>query len=209
MIHPQSERWSEYLDGELSAGELQQLEAHLAGCPECRSLLDDLGRVVARAAALEDRPPRRDLWPQVSTRIGLGPRRFAFSVPQLLAASIALMLMSGGAVAYLMREGPAATVAAGPQVVNQPVRLVAATDGYDLAIGRLQQQLSLGRGALDARTMRVIEEKLVIIDQAILDAERAVASDPGSEYLRSHLTRARLNKLHLLRTATELTRTVS
>jgi hypothetical protein len=209
MTHPQSECWSLYLDGELPAGELQELEAHLAGCPECRSLLEDLGRVVARAAALEDRPPRRDLWPQVSTRIGLGPRRFAFSVPQLLAASIALMLMSGGAVAYLMREGAAATVAVVPQVVNQPVRLVSATDGYDLAIGRLQRQLSLGRGSLDARTMRVIEEKLVIIDQAILDAERAVASDPGSEYLRSHLTHARLNKLELLRTATELTRTVS
>jgi len=209
MTHPQSERWSEYLDGELPAGELQELEAHLTGCPECRALLDDLGRVVARAAALEDRPPRRDLWPEVSTRIGLGPRRFAFSVPQLLAASIALILMSGGSVAFLMRGRPATTVASAPQVVSQPVRPVSATDGYDLAIGRLQQQLSVGRGSLDARTMRVIEEKLVIIDQAILDAERAVASDPGSEYLREHLTRARLNKLDLLRTATELTRTVS
>lgn len=209
MTHPQSERWSEYLDGELPAGGLRELEAHLAGCPECRSLLDDLRRVVARAAALEDQPPRGDLWPRVSARIGLGPRRFAFSLPQLLAASIALMIMSGGAVSFLVRGRPAAVVASAPQVVAQPVRPVSASDGYDLAIGRLQQQLSSGRGSLDASTMRVIEEKLVLINQAILDAERAVASDPGSEYLRSHLTRARLNKLELLRTATELTRTVS
>jgi hypothetical protein len=209
MTHPESERWSGYLDGELPAGELRELEAHLAGCPACRALLDDLRRVVARAAALEHQPPRRDLWPQVAARIGLGPRRFAFSVPQLLAASIALMLMSGGAVAFLMHGRPAPVVASAPQVVGQLVRPASASDGYDLAIGRLQQQLASGRGALDTTTMRVIEEKLVLIDQAILDAERAVASDPGSEYLRSHLTRARLNKLELLRTATGLTRAVS
>jgi hypothetical protein len=171
--------------------------------------VDDLGRVVARAAALEAHPPRNDLWPQVSARIGLGPRRLAFSVPQLLAASIALMLLSGGGVAYLLRGRSVATVAAVQQVTGQPVRMASAGDGYDIAIGRLQQQLSLGRGSLDANTQRVIEEKLAIIDQAILDAERAVAADPGSEYLRSHLTHARLNKLELLRTATELTRTVS
>ncbi|TFG50940.1 MAG: hypothetical protein E4H38_02720 [Gemmatimonadales bacterium] len=209
MTHPQSERWSEYIDKELPAGEMRECEAHLAECPECRSLVDDLGRVVARAAALEDQPPRTDLWPRVSARIGLGPRRFAFSVPQLLAASIALMLISGGGVAYLMQGRSLATAAAVPQMTSQPVRMVSTSDGYDIAIGRLQQQLSLGRGALDHNTMRVIEEKLAVIDQAILDAERAVASDPGSEYLRSHLTRARLNKLDLLRTATELTRTVS
>ena len=209
MTHPQSERWSEYIDGEVPAGEVRELEAHLAVCPECRSLVDDLGRVVARAAALEDQPPRTDLWPRVSARIGLGPRRFAFSVPQLLAAGIALMLISGGAVAYLLPIRSVAAVASAPQVTGQPVRRVSASDGYDLAIGRLQQQLSLGRGSLDHNTMRVIEEKLAIIDQAILDAERAVASDPGSEYLRSHLTSTRLNKLELLRTATVLTRTVS
>jgi hypothetical protein len=82
-------------------------------------------------------------------------------------------------------------------------------DGYTEAIGRLQQQLARGRGSLDTATVRVIEAKLAVIDQAILDAERAVRADPGSDYLQAHLARARMTKLDLLRRATELTKTIS
>jgi hypothetical protein len=89
------------------------------------------------------------------------------------------------------------------------VRTVSTGEGYDVAIGQLQLELAKGRGSLDSSTTRVIEEKLALIDQAILDAERAVAADPGSEYLQAHLTRSRLTKLDLLRRATELTRTIS
>jgi hypothetical protein len=209
MTHPQSERWSDFIDGELSAEAVRELETHLAVCGECRILVDDLRRVVARAGALEDQPPRSDLWPRVSTRIGLGRRRLSFSVPELLAAGIALMLVSGGGVAYLLQGQPGAAMTSARQEAATPLRMVSASEGYDVAIGRLQQELSRGRGSLDSTTMRVIQEKLALIDQAILDAERAVVADPGSEYLQAHLTRSRLTKLDLLRRATELTRTIS
>jgi hypothetical protein len=209
MTHPHSERWSDYIDGALSPAEAGELDTHLAACGECRALFEGLRRVVARAGTLEDQPPRTDLWPRVSSRIGLGRRRFAFSMPELLAAGVALMLISGGGVAYLLRDRLAGATISTRQQPGPVLRTVAAGEGYDVAIGRLRLELAKGRGSLDSTTMRVIEEKLALIDQAILDAERAVTADPGSEYLQAHLTRSRLTKLDLLRRATHLTRTIS
>ena len=104
-----TDRLSEYVDGELAATELRELEAHLAECEECAESLGQLRRVVERTKSLEDRPPAADLWPGIAARIGaapaggevtqiagLGKRRFSFSVPQLAAASVALMVLSGG-----------------------------------------------------------------------------------------------------------------
>ena len=66
------DRLSEYLDGELAPEERRELEAHLARCATCKRTLEDLRAVVARAAALEDRPPAADLWPAVARGIGAG-----------------------------------------------------------------------------------------------------------------------------------------
>src|SRR2546430_8462046 len=60
------ERLSEYIDGTLAETERGALEAHLAGCAACRTALDELRRVVARARALDDRPPATDLWPAIA-----------------------------------------------------------------------------------------------------------------------------------------------
>src|SRR6266576_5439104 len=91
-------RLSEYLDETLGREEMQALEAHLVDCASCRGVLDELGRVVARASALLDRPPARDIWPAIARGIGQGraraiSRRVSFSVPQLLAAGVALVLL--------------------------------------------------------------------------------------------------------------------
>src|SRR2546430_14202811 len=77
-----TDRLSEYVDGTLGAGERAALEAHLAGCAACAATLEDLRRVVARARALDDRPPAADLWPKIAAgggraipapRAGAGP----------------------------------------------------------------------------------------------------------------------------------------
>src|SRR2546425_7867358 len=104
---------SDYLDDELGRAERAALEAHLAGCAACRGVLDELRRVVARAQTLEDRAPARDLWSGIAREIGRGrgarapARRFSFSVSQLLAASIALVLLSAGAVWLSVARRPA------------------------------------------------------------------------------------------------------
>src|SRR5438477_7353642 len=104
-----TDRLSEYLDDELSSGERAAIEEHLRRCVACGAVLADLKRIVARARGLEDRVPERDLWPGIAARIGstLAPaavmpisaarrgRRWSFSLPQLAAAGLALMVLSG------------------------------------------------------------------------------------------------------------------
>jgi anti-sigma factor RsiW len=54
------ERLSEYVDGELSAGEREKVEAHLSGCDECTKFGGELGALVrglrAKLASREDAP---------------------------------------------------------------------------------------------------------------------------------------------------------
>lgn len=216
MMHPPAEQLSDLLDDALPADEREVLQAHLAGCAECATLLDELRRVVARAQALEDRPPQHDLWPGVAAAIGASPsgrRRIAFTMPQLLAAGIALMLVSGGGVALALKARAgrlAATVAAtmaNPAVPNvTPASSTTAERGYDAAVRELAAELAAGRGRLDSTTVRVVEQKLQLIDRAISEAERALAADPGNTYLHGHLTQTRMRKLDLLRRAAHLAR---
>src|SRR6266516_4772009 len=132
-----TDRLSEYLDDELGAAERTALDAHLASCAECRAILDELRHVVARAAALDDRPPVADLWLDVAARIGLAPgpdahavvslaerrarRRVSFTVPQLAAAAIALVVLSGTAATLLLRSPrtppPAADLTRAPTAI--------------------------------------------------------------------------------------------
>ena len=211
MTHPPAERLSEYLDRELPPSEREPLDRHLADCPACADLLGELRRVVARAQALDDRPPSRDLWPDIAALIGVGSprrrrRRFVFSPPELVAAGLAVMVFSAGAALWLARDHtaalPAPAVVAAPQVFASDAP---SPRGYAPAVRNLEQALAAGRGRLDPRTERIVDEKLLLIDRAIGEAERALAADPKSPYLTSHLAQTRRRKLDLLRRAVTLT----
>ena len=229
-----SDQWtgqlSDYLDGELDAEEQASLEAHLERCPECRDALAGLRRVVARARAVEDRMPDRDLWPGIAERIGAraatpvrrlprSSRRYAFSLPQLAAAGIALATLSGSSV-WLLRPGAMGTIAIQPAPPVPPApppsvmpvggtRPGAGTLRYDAAVADLERILRNGRGRLDSTTVRVLEQNLALIDAAILQARRAVAADSADLYLNSHLAETMRRKVELLRQAASLVATAS
>jgi hypothetical protein len=211
----------------------------------CGAALADLKRIVVRARALEDRPPARDHWPAIAARIGAAPpaadrgdvaaldatrrrRRWSFSVPELAAAGIALMALSGGA-AWLLHPVTSTVV-----VARAPVAEPSATPGltpalapsgsfrigltpsrraaglsYDAAVADLEGVLTAGRGRLDSTTVRVIERNLATIDSAIAQAQRAVAADSANAYLNSHLAETMRRKLELLRQAAALVTSVS
>jgi hypothetical protein len=227
-----TDRLSEYLDDGLPPAERAALETHLRHCVACGVVLADLERIVERARGLEDRLPERELWPGIAGRIGAGPagvrpldaarprRRWSFSLPELAAAGIALMALSGGAVwllhpgtppaAVATRAGPAPVAAsAGSSVVALASANRAAGRSYDAAVGDLERVLEEGRGRLDTTTVRVIERNLATIDTAIAQAQRAVAADSGNLYLNSHLAETMRRKLELLRQAAALVSSVS
>ena len=210
------ERLSAYVDGELEGEARATAETHLTACAECRAAVQDLRRVVSLARALDDRPPARDLWPAVAERIGAGGRadviplaprrrRFAFSVPQLAAAGVALSLLSaaaaGTAVHFLSPATPR-TFAAAPATLVRSASDPAAP--YDDAIRELEGLLSARRGDLDSTTVRAVETSLRVIDLAIAQARDAVVRDPNNVYLNGHLRSTLDRKLDLLRRATML-----
>jgi len=209
MHHEWNDRLSEYIDGELAPSERRALEAHLPDCAECRADVDALRAVIARARSLTDTPPTSDLWPDVATRIGarragrttLATRRFAFTLPQLVAASLALIVASGGMVWLARMGGPTTDF---PSVLGE-VRLANFGDAaFDEAVADLQQTLEAGRGRLDPETIRVLETNLEAIDRAIAQCREALEADPSSVYLNTYLAETRRRKLELLRRATAL-----
>lgn len=211
-------RLSEYLDGELDNGERAALEAHLATCGHCFATLAELRQVVARAKTLEDRPPQRDLWPDISDSIhrsvvagrpAVRPsgRRFSFSAPQLLAASIALVLLSAGVMWLAFHRETVPVETARREVLSPAPRAVNAARWKvqsDMAIAELQDALALNEGKLDTATVRIVRENLAVIDRAITQAQHALRRDPGNTYLNLHLANTMRQKIELLRRANAL-----
>lgn len=219
-----TDRLSEYLDGDLTVMEQTALEAHVAQCADCSTVLDELRGVVARAQALDDRPPARDLWQGIAALIGSNPaavqasgpkeakvlsfRRVWFTVPQLAAAALALMLGSGAVVYRLASNAaPAGMAALEPgDEIPMSMRAAAALGELrtDSTVAELEAALENGRGTLDTSTVRIIRQNLAIIDAAIAQARRALVADPGNVYLNNNLAGSMKRKVELLRRANQL-----
>jgi anti-sigma factor RsiW len=208
-VDPWADRLSDYLDDELPMDERRALEQHLVSCAECRASLVELRAVIQRARTLPSGLPATDLWPGVEQRVRQGRparRLFTVSLPQLAAAALLLMALSGGLVWMLRQPAPSETslanAADAPRTGRAPgtaLPVSFADETYDQAVADLQGALERGRGQLDPATVKVIEKNLAVIDAAIEQAQRALESDPSNTYLNGHLVHARQHKLALLR----------
>jgi anti-sigma factor RsiW len=221
-----TEQLSAYLDGELPTDEQTELTGHLEHCAECRNTLQDLTRVLARARTLAADQSGHDQWQSIAALIqrpGVGGpavrRRVVLSWPQLATAAV-LLLVVGAGVARLVTQwreagvmpAPASvasqanpTIGADPRAPKAITAGLVAGKDYDAAVHDLSTVLNENRSRLDTATVRVLEQSLAKIDRAIVEAEHALAADPGNAYLSGHLAQTRLRKLDLLRHAATLT----
>jgi len=214
-----TEKLSEYLDETLPAGERAALEAHLTTCAECRETLDELRRVVDRARGLDDRQPSKDLWSGIATRIGSkavvsidrarvparAARRLSFSVPQALAAGIALMIVSSGAVWLSLRgNGSIQPPADTSRSIDMPAAWHQVDSSVDPVVANLRSTLQHNRAQLNDSTVRILEKNLAIIDSAIAEARRALDADPNNNYLNHHLADVVRRRADLLRRVSTL-----
>jgi hypothetical protein len=137
------------------------------------------------------------------------------TVWQLAAAAVLLIAVSGGMAVRFLAPSPVdnASVAGGAETADGgfdrlPVSDLAAArmddPAYDAAIADLKATLEDNRGALDPATVKVVEDDLLIIDQALDEARRALAREPANDYLTEHLVETRRRKLDLLRHAAVL-----
>jgi hypothetical protein len=216
---------SDYVDGELTATASAAVEAHLAQCAECRTVVEQLRGIAAAAGALPGTLPAANLWPGIESRIArpsaLVParpvetvedmtrrRRVTFTLPQLAAAAVLLMLLSGGIVFLVRPAGaPAETRLADamPPLADGIVPATLAEASFENAVADLERILAAGRGRLDPDTVRVLQQNLATIDVAIEQSRQALEADPANAFLNSHLVSARQRKIALLRRATALT----
>ncbi len=226
--HIEEDRLQDFREGLLSPGEEEEVRAHLDRCPRCREEMESLAGLLDGLGALpREARPSRDLWPQIAWRIGaseasgkteaespagrprassLVGRRISVHGWQLLAASITVALLSGGGVwVYLSRgAAPSGPVAQAPAGLAQPVAWDDAFRGYSDAASDLETVLEQGKDVLDPETVKVLEESLAAIDQAIAESREALDRDPGSVVLRRWLTDNLRRKVDLLRHAATL-----
>lgn len=239
MHDPWIERISESIDGTLDASAERELSAHLQECDECRRVARELRSVVAAAHEAPVLEPARDLWPAIAARLGTagaagGPltssdiarmssvtplregstrsrlaRRFSFSAPQLAAAAVLLMALSGAAV-WMIGNGPQAQPVATGTIIQsagdeprstQLTALPAPAPEYEADVADLERALEENRAHLDPVTVEVIERSLESIDHAIADARTALAADPGNPYLHRQLDSTMQKKIDVLRRA--------
>jgi anti-sigma factor RsiW len=231
--HPHSRHISAFLDGDLSPSETLEMENHVAVCACCASLLKDLGDLREQARDLPELSPPRDLWPEIaraiqdedarnpdvirlhaSVPVQWGPKRrgLHLSVPQAVAAGLALALFSGLAGARVGQV--ASTPALGPGQegpVDSPYAWVSsvgevspALEATALEVAQLEEELEERSGEMDSFTVEILERNLAAIDRAIRDLVTALKADPDNRYLGSNLARAVSTRGRYLQDATAL-----
>jgi anti-sigma factor RsiW len=225
-----TDRWtdliSEYLDGYMEPASRRDMEAHLRACAECSATLEDLRGIVARASSLPAPAPPAEVWTGIEARLRAtaaaptvpgsvriqAPRvrttswsswRVSLTVPQLAAACVAVIALSGGLSYVATRNAEDKDRAAVPLTTGAAATLEG-TDATIEDIEQLRQILAAGRDKLDPTTVRSLEESLVAIDLAIRQGRTALQADPQNPYVRDHLDETMKRKVDLLRRATQL-----
>jgi anti-sigma factor RsiW len=236
MHDPWTDRLSAYIDGELDDADARALETHLRQCDVCTTTLAGLRDVVAAARTLPDHEPPHDLWAGIAAGIAadtaarevdvlpLRPRRavaarFSFTAPQLAAAALVLMTLSGAAVWFAVGSDTRAAAANGAvaagtifqSAVGAPadVRLAAVpapVAGAAEDAREIEAALESARGTLDPSTVAVLERSIESIEAAIADARAALEADPGNPYLQRQLDSTLQRRQDVLRRASGVRR---
>lgn len=239
--HP-TERLSAYIDGELTADERTSVEQHLETCADCQGVLAELRGIIVRARSLEDRPPENDLWTGIEARLDERPvvvplethrarRRLSFTMPQMAAAAVALIVLSVSAT-WWARSGTERGTNGGPPVAalqpdsTTPTQLASldctflgiprecrpadsrrSSVAENTAMADFEELLAMYRDRLDPETVATVEANLTAIDQSIEEIVEALDADPESTQLYNYLTNARQRRLDVMRQATSIIRT--
>ena len=220
-VHPHERELHKHFDGELSAREGWEIQAHLRECPTCAEAYRGIGEIVDAVGELpESVEPPVDLWPSIAARLGQPSRdellekrrrreravRTAVIVGWLGAVAAALVLGVGLGRVLPRPDLSLPAVAANPmpstEVTQAAVLATYEEPAYDQAIQDLELVLAEMRSELEPETVAIVEQNLAIIDNAIEEAREALLADPANQQLHRHLSNSMQMKLKLLRTVT-------
>jgi len=210
----------EYVDGDLTEAEFQEVELHLGGCPPCGQEERQLRALIADAAALpEEIQPAGDLWPDVAARLRgpegmrLVPRTglARWMGPMSVAAAAAVVIALSAA---LWTRGSMPGVApAAPQGSVQPVAMGASSvlldseRDYARATADLMAAIEGQKATLAPETRAALDANLKTIDDALAQVRAALRKDPGNSQLAHLLTSTHQKKVDALKRVVRLNRT--
>ena len=179
-----------YLDGELSAAEAREVDAHVAHCPDCRRRLDEERALIARAAELlaVATPPDRALPPFRAGDVK-APTRLWWQVrlPLAWAATVALALGIGTYLGSDEQRAPEAeaarSTAAPPLARPEPPRQDLTRRETRVATGAARTAPAAPPAAPQARAR--VDNIAVPRPEPVMSADRAAAGVADSMRLEA------------------------
>src|SRR5450759_3175760 len=99
-MHPNEIALNDYVDAALDPAERADVERHLAGCIECRQLVEDLREVRRQTAALQPMEPPSRVWTQIDRALRQN-RPSPCPIWQWLAAAAMLVIGTAVGVRYV------------------------------------------------------------------------------------------------------------
>ncbi len=218
-MHPNEIVINDYVDAALDPAERADVERHLAGCIECRALVDDLREVRRQTAALQPMEPPSRVWTRIDRALRQNPRS-ARPMWQWLPVAALLVIGTAVGVRYVTSARPAAPApavaapsangggAAAPGSNDSAASrelaksveddLLQAEQHYQRAITGLEQIANADKGALDPHTAATLQKNLSVIDQAINESRAALKAQPTSEPAQQSLLDSFKTKIALL-----------
>jgi len=219
VMHPDELVINDYVDGALPPGERDTVERHVAGCGECRQLVDDLRAIRRQTAALRPMDPPARIWTGIEQSLTQkkGPYPFFGVAPYWLAVAAMLVIATAAGTRFIMSSrqapgGAGTTAAATGRASGTPAAsadsadmaksveddLLQAEQHYQRAITGLEQIANADKGALDPHTAATLQKNLSVIDSAISESRAALKAQPTSEPAQASLLDSFRTKIGLL-----------
>lgn len=201
---------NDLLDGSLEPERRAVTVRHLDACEACAGAWTALRDVHARSRSLPTALPEPEgLWEDIRDSIERS-RTVTPRAPYwlLAAAAVVLVALTSGVTAWLMRTTDSPRSVAVRPAANAtevlPAAFLAAEQGYAADVAELRALFESARPSLAPETIRVVEQSLATIDDAIVEARRALLADPGNVELVGLIGATYRQKIELLRRAAEL-----
>jgi hypothetical protein len=221
------DRINELVDGGLDRAARTELDAHLATCPACAALAEDLEVVRRASRSLPVIDPPERVWTAISRELAAQPPTAVGRSREWVKVTLAIaaVLLAAIAITVIVRRGrtaPSEVAQATPQPVPPPPAAVGtpatgqaqtAADSADLkslqselqqaeshyenAIQKLEV-LAKDRRALNPQDAAILQKNLLLIDSAIGESRAALKTQPTSEMAQESLFEAFRSKIALL-----------
>lgn len=191
------------IDDPVDAGTARRLDAHLAVCPHCRKLTDDLHQIRQLASTLEPLDPPAEIWERLAATTGRRRLDAVLRPPgSWLAGGAAL---AAAAMVVLAFRAPASLEPDTTQLAAVTADRGATTSDtierpYADTIRTLERLLPPG-GPDDGAVADALGQGMTTVEQAIADTRSALARDPDSLVAQARLRAGLQHKVALLQVA--------